>query len=65
MLGAPTGTGGLEPVIGRVVVNEIFHLQFPFLVAVVDAVLGAGDSLPLRAADHRSRRDVVLTEAVL
>jgi hypothetical protein len=65
VLGATAGAGRFEPVIGRVVVNEIFHLGFPFLVAVVDAVLGAGDSLPLRAADHRSRRDVVLTEAVL
>jgi hypothetical protein len=65
VLGATAGAGGLEPVIGRVVVNEIFHLQFPFQFAVDDAVLGAGDSLPLRAAGHRLLHDVVSVGAVL
>jgi hypothetical protein len=53
MLGASAGAGRFKPVIGRVVVNEIFHLQFPFVFAVHGAVQGAPDSLPLRAAGHR------------
>ena len=65
MFGATAGAGGLEPVIGCVVVNEIFHLVFPFRFAAVDAVLGAHDSLLLRDEDHRLQHDVVSVEAVL
>jgi hypothetical protein len=53
VFGATAGAGRLEPVIGCVVVNEVFHLQFPFLVAVVDAVGGEPDSPLLRAVNHR------------
>jgi len=53
VLGATAGAGRFEPVIGCVVVNEIFHLGFPFRVAVDDVLLNAGDFLPLPDAGHR------------
>jgi hypothetical protein len=65
VLGATAGAGGFEPVIGHVVVNEIFHLGFPFRFAAVDVLLSAVDSLLLRDEDHRSPHDVVSVEAVL
>jgi len=53
VLGASAGTGGFEPVIGCVVVNEVFHFRFPFESVAVDAAPGVGDSPPLRGAGHR------------
>lgn len=65
VLGAAAGARGFEPVIGCVVVNKVFHLEFPFRVAVDDILLVAGDFLLLRGAAHRSRHDVVSVGAVL
>ena len=53
VLGATTGASGFESSIGFVVVNEVFHLGFPFSAVLVDAVLGVHDSLLPRVAGHR------------
>ena len=57
VFGAATGAGGFKPVIGHVVVNEVFHLRFPCCFPA-DAARAADDFVQSLCADRRLGHDV-------